>query len=78
MNDGEPLRPDDPRARRRREQNRLFGVVIAFLVVVGGLTIWLVYGRGAAVLGGMCLLSGASVLFLLWGILWGIERLVQR
>jgi len=69
--------PTDPRAQRRREQRRLFWIVVAFLVVVGGVTIALVYGPPAAVLGLVCLLGGAGVLGLLWLILLLIERLAE-
>ena len=70
-------RPTDLRAQRRREQRRLFGIVAAFLVVVGGVTIALVYGPPAAALGLVCLLAGAGLLGLLWLILLLIERLAE-
>jgi fatty acid desaturase len=68
-------RPTDLRARRRREQRRLFWVVVAFLVIVGGIAIALVYGPEAVVLGLVCLLAGAGILGLLWLFLTLIERL---
>jgi fatty acid desaturase len=68
-------RPTDLRARRRREQRRLFWIVVAFLVVVGGVAIALVYGPEAVVLGLVCLLAGAGLLGLLWLFLTLIERL---
>jgi hypothetical protein len=49
--------------------------VAAFLVVVGGIVIALVYGAPAAGLGLVCLLAGAGILGLLWLILLLIERL---
>jgi hypothetical protein len=49
--------------------------VAAFLVVVGGIVIALVYGVPAAGLGLVCLLAGAGILGLLWLILLLIERL---
>ena len=72
-----PGRPTDLRARRRREQRRLFWIVAAFLVVVGSIAIALVYGPQAAVLGLGCLLAGAGVLGLLWLILLLMERLAK-
>jgi len=72
-----PGRPTDLRAQRQREQRRLFWIVAAFLVVVGSITIALVYGPQAAVLGLGCLLAGAGVLGLLWLILFLIERLAK-
>ena len=68
-------KPTDLRARRRREQRRLFWIVAVFLVVVGGIGIAVVYGPSAAGLGAVCLLSGASVLGLLWLVLYLFERL---
>ena len=68
-------RPTDLRARRRHEQRRLFWVVAAFLVVVGGIAIALVYGPEAVILGLVCLLAGAGILGLLWLFLTLIERL---
>ena len=72
---GDANRPTDLRARRRREQRRLFWIVAAFLVVVGGIAIALVYGPEAVVLGLVCLLAGAGILGLLWLFLTLIERL---
>ena len=69
--------PIDMRRYRRREQQRLFWIVAAFLVVVGGLTIGLVYGLRSVILGVVCLLAGAAVLALLWLILNLLERLVE-
>jgi ABC-type Co2+ transport system permease subunit len=70
-------KPTDLRGRRRREQRRLFGIVVAFLIVVGSVAITLAYGSSAAVLGLGCLLIGATVLGLLWLILLLIERLAK-
>jgi len=70
-------KPTDLRAQRKRDQCRLFWIVAAFLVIVGSITIALVYGPQAAVLGLGCLLSGVGVLGLLWLILLLMERLVK-
>jgi hypothetical protein len=70
-------KPTDLRAQRRREQRRLFWIVAAFLIVVGSITIALVYGPPAAALGLVCLLGGACILGLLWLILLLIERLAE-
>jgi Mn2+/Fe2+ NRAMP family transporter len=67
----------DFRQQRQREQRRLFWMVLAFLVIGGTITIALVYGPPAAVLGLVCLLAGAGVLILLWLILLLIERLAK-
>jgi fatty acid desaturase len=74
----EPGKPTNPRAQRRREQRRLFWIVVAFLVVVGSLAIGVVYGPRAAPLGLMCLAVGAGVLGLLWLILMLIEKLTSK
>ncbi len=73
----DPGKPTDLRARRQREQRRLFWTVVVFLVVVGSITIALVYGPQAAALGLGCLLAGVGVLGLLWLILLLIERLAK-
>ena len=68
-------RPTDRRAQRRRDQRRLFWIVVGFLVIGGTIAIALVYRPSAAGLGLVCLLAGAAVLGLLWLILALIERL---
>ena len=74
---GEPCpgKPTNRRADRRREQRRLVGIVVGFLVIVGTLVIAFVYGAAPATLGLVFLLAGAAVLLLLWGILQLIERI---
>jgi len=75
---GEPVSANmDLRQQRRREQRRLLWAVIAFLVVVGTVTIALFYGVPAAALGLVCLLAGAGLLALLWLIMLLIERLAK-
>lgn len=66
--------PTDYRAMRARNDRNLLWAVIAFLLVVGGGLIFLVYGTGALITGLACLLFGAGLLVLLWLILTGIER----
>jgi predicted cobalt transporter CbtA len=73
----DPGKPTNLRAKRASEQRRLFWIVTAFLTIVGGATIALVYGRSAAVLGLACLLVGAGILGILWLILHVIERLAE-
>jgi hypothetical protein len=73
------LRPlQDLRAFRRREDLRLVLVVMAFLVVVGGVAIGIVYGWSNAAAGALCLLGGAAVLGLVWLILILVERWAGR
>jgi len=64
----------DLRAWRRKEDRQLALVIILFLVVVGGVTIGLVYGWGVALTGALCLLAGAGIFGLLWLMLSLIER----
>jgi len=68
----------DTRALRRREDRQLAVVVMAFLVVVGGVAIGIVYGWQTAVLGAVWLLGGAAVIGLLWLILSLVERWAGR
>jgi hypothetical protein len=68
----------DTRALRRREDRQLVVVVMAFLVVVGGAAIGIVYGWQTAVLGAVWLLGGATVIGLLWLILSLVERWAGR
>ena len=68
----------DLRAFRRREDRRLVFVIMAFLVVVGGLAIAVVYGWTTAGTGVICLVLGAGVFGLLWLILALIERWLGR
>jgi hypothetical protein len=68
----------DTRALRRHEDRQLVVVVMAFLVVVGGAAIGIVYGWQTAVLGAVWLLGGATVIGLLWLILSLVERWAGR
>ena len=70
--------PTDLRASRRREDRRLVFVIMAFLVVVGGLAIAVVYGWTTAGTGVICLVAGAGAFGLLWLILSLIERWLGR
>ena len=76
-----PKRPrplEDLRAFQRREDRRLVLVVMAFLVVVGGVAIGIVYGWSNAAAGVLCLIGGAAVLGLVWLILLLVERWARR
>jgi len=68
----------DLRALQHKDERRLFVIIAIFLVVVGGIVIGLVYGWQQATMGGICLLSGAAVLGLLWLILSLVERWANR
>ena len=53
-------------------------VVMAFLVIVGGVAIGIVYGWSNAAAGALCLIGGAAVLGLVWLILLLVERWAGR
>ncbi|MGD2104967.1 MAG: hypothetical protein PVJ55_07645 [Anaerolineae bacterium] len=74
---GDQREPANPRARRRREQRRLFILVAGFVLVGGGAIIALAYGSRAVVLGATCLLAGVGILTLLWVVLVLVERWVE-
>jgi hypothetical protein len=78
MKNTEDGRPTDLRAKRRREQRRLFWIVAAFLIVVGSVAIWIAYGPSAVPLGLTCLAVGAGALGLLWLILTLMEKFVNK
>jgi hypothetical protein len=66
--------PTDYRAMRRRQDRTLLLLVMAVLVVVGTGLIGLIWGPGAALTGGLCLLGGAALI----GGLWLLLRLVEK
>ncbi|MFN2272188.1 MAG: hypothetical protein ACK2US_15195 [Anaerolineae bacterium] len=74
----EPGKPTDLRARRRREQRRLFWVVAAFLITGGSVAIGVAYGPSAVPLGLTCLAVGAGALGLLWLLLTLMEKLIDK
>lgn len=63
---------------RRKDDRRLLVAVIAFLLIVGGGLIYVIYGTGALFTGLACLLFGVGLLLLLWFILTAIERWVNK
>lgn len=71
-----PLPPTDTRRSRRRADRQLLWLVIGVLLLVGGGLIYLIYGRWAVVTGLFCLIPGAGIILILWGLLSLIERWV--
>jgi hypothetical protein len=75
---GVARRPDDPRAARRRLERELAAWVAVFLLVGGGLAIWVVYGPGAAAAGALCLLAGTGTFLGLYGLVALLERWANK
>ena len=73
-----PVRPPTDSRKQRDQLNRsLFTLVLCVLVVGGAVGIGVVYGSSAGLLGLVCLLGGAGLLGLLWGIFTLIGRWVS-
>jgi hypothetical protein len=70
----EPGKPTDIRAERRRGERQLTLMVMAFLVVIGGGLIALIYGPGSVITAVPCLLVGAGAIGLLFLLLEALER----
>lgn len=68
MRGQEPRPPTDLRRQRNEFNRALLWLALFLLVVVGGVLIAVFYGASAALLGVTCLLTGAGVIGLLWGI----------
>jgi len=54
----------------------LGGLLLLFLLGDG--LIYILYGKGAAMMGLLCLALGLSPLMIIWGMLWGIEWLARK
>ncbi len=70
-------RVTDLRGERKRMERSLAIAVVVFLVVVGSLGIALTYGSRALILGTLCLLFGALLFGLVWGILTLLEKVAE-
>ncbi len=68
-------KPTNPRARRKQAERRTLWAVVFSLVVVGALSIGLVYGWPEALTALLCLIPGAATIALLWGLLNLVEKL---
>ena len=69
--------PTNYRKTRRYEERRLLILVMVILVAVGGGLIGLIWGAGAALVGGLCLLGGAALIGGLWLLLSVIQKFVD-
>ena len=63
--------------RRKRERSLLFLVLFVLLVIGTGLN-GLIWGVRSAVLGGLCLLSGAILIGALWFLLSLVQKWVEE
>jgi hypothetical protein len=68
--------PTNYRKARRSRERTLLVLVIFVLVVIGDGLIGLIWGMRSALLGGLCLLSGAILITGLWLLLNLVERWV--
>jgi len=57
---------------------RLFLGGLLLLFIVGDGLIYIFYGKGAAIMGLLCLALGLVPLIIIWGMLWGIEWLARK
>ena len=73
----EEKEPTDMRKYRRQSERQLVLIVIAFLVLVGGGLIGLIYGRMAMLSALPCLLGGAAIIGGLFLFLELVERWVE-
>lgn len=68
----------DLRKYARRTNLRLVVGGILLILVIGVGLIYLFYDLQAALLGLVCLLSGITILLMIWLSLWAIEKIVHR
>ena len=68
----------DLRLYARQTNFRLLIGGILILFVIGDGLIYLFYGRGAAVMGLVCLLAGLAPLVMIWLLLTVIEWMVKK
>jgi hypothetical protein len=71
-----PKPPTDYRRYRRETDRKLLLAVVLFLLLVGSGLVAVIYRPAAGVLAFICLLSGVSIILLLWILLSLIERWV--
>ena len=76
MSEDKRGKPTNMRAYRRRSDRALLIAVVLALLVVGGGLIALIWGPAAFLTGLPCLLFGAGLIVVLWLLLTGIERFV--
>jgi hypothetical protein len=63
-------------ARQTNFRLAVGGILLLFVVGIG--LIYLIYGKGAALLGFVCLLLGLAPMLLIWLALLGLEWMAKR
>ena len=74
MSDNEELPPTNTRRERREADRKYLYLVIFTLVVVGGFLIAVIYGPESLLTALPCLLGGAALILLPWGVLTLIQK----
>lgn len=73
---GRNRRGVNPQRFTQSTELRLVAGFFVILYLVGGGAIWLVYGRAAALLAGLCMTGGVLLFALLYGLVWLLGRWV--
>jgi TM2 domain-containing membrane protein YozV len=68
----------DLRKYAHQTNYRLIAGFILLLFIIGDGLIYIFYGRGAALMGLVCLVAGLSPLVLIMGAMWVIEWIARR
>ena len=68
----------DLRRYARQTRTRLIIGALLLLFVVGDGLIWVIYGKGAALMGALCILAGLFPVLLVVLVLWLLEKLQHR
>ncbi len=74
MNGNEKRPYQNNRARRREDDRNYLWMVLFTLVAVGGGLIGLIWGPAALLTSLPCLLGGAALIFVPWGLLTAVEK----
>jgi len=68
----------DLRKYARQTSTRLWIGFMLLLFLIGDGLIYLIYGKGAALMGLLCLAGGTAPLLLIALIFWGLDWIVKR
>ncbi len=78
MNDDEKRPYQNNRAQRKENDRKILWLILFTLVVVGGGLIALIFGPGALLTALPCLLGGAALILVPWGLLTAVEKWRDR